>query len=204
MQKEGLKLRIVGLGDSTTAGTPGFRSPVESPPAGSGNQESQYAYWMMKAHPDWEVLNRGINGERSDQILTRFARDVAPFKPEYVVIMAGVNDIYQGFDPEFTEGNLSTMYNLTADSGAMGVACTVLPYNMMDSQEANVMREINEWILEESKRRFILFSDTSSAVATTGRFDRLSGSPDGLHPDVSGYKKVGEAIAQSIQDSLGS
>ena len=55
---------IVALGDSTTAGTPGFRSPVEAPPNGSGNVESQYAYWLMNGHPDWRVLNRGINGQR--------------------------------------------------------------------------------------------------------------------------------------------
>ena len=67
---------IVALGDSTTAGTPAFKSPIEAPPDGAGNAESQYAYWLMQTHPDWRVLNRGVNGERSDQIRARFARDV--------------------------------------------------------------------------------------------------------------------------------
>ena len=44
---------IIALGDSTTAGTPGFKSPIEAPPNGAGNVESQYAYWLMKTHPDW-------------------------------------------------------------------------------------------------------------------------------------------------------
>ena len=39
---------IVALGDSTTAGTPGFRSPVEAPPDGAGDVESQFAYWLMQ------------------------------------------------------------------------------------------------------------------------------------------------------------
>ena len=39
-------------------------------------RRSQYAYWLMQAHPDWVVLNHGVNGERSDQILARFERDV--------------------------------------------------------------------------------------------------------------------------------
>ena len=34
---------IVALGDSTTAGTPGFLSPLESPPDGRGDVESQFA-----------------------------------------------------------------------------------------------------------------------------------------------------------------
>jgi hypothetical protein len=36
------------LGDSTTAGQPQFLSPLEAPPAGRENPESQYAYWMMR------------------------------------------------------------------------------------------------------------------------------------------------------------
>ena len=84
-----LKLRIVGLGDSTTAGTPGFLSPLEAPPNGRGNPESQYAYWMMRMHPEWTVLNRGVNGQRSDEILARFERDVLSESPNYVVILGG-------------------------------------------------------------------------------------------------------------------
>jgi lysophospholipase L1-like esterase len=66
-----LMITIVALGDSTTAGTPGFRSPIEAPPDGSGNVESQYAYWLTQAHPEWEILNRGVNGERTDPRATR-------------------------------------------------------------------------------------------------------------------------------------
>src|SRR3989442_5861562 len=87
---------IVALGDSTTAGTPGFKSPLEAPPDGAGNVESQYADWLTQTHADWRVLNRGVNGERSDQIRARFQRDVVDARPDAVVIVAGVNDVYQG------------------------------------------------------------------------------------------------------------
>ena len=65
--EETCRIRIVALGDSTTAGTPGFQSALEVPPNGRGDETSQYAYWLMRAHPEWEVLNRGVNGERSDR-----------------------------------------------------------------------------------------------------------------------------------------
>ena len=35
----------------------------------------------MQAHAEWTVLNRGVNGERSDQIAARFERDVIGAKP---------------------------------------------------------------------------------------------------------------------------
>ena len=55
---------IVALGDSTTAGTPLFKSPIEAPPDGRGDERSQFAYWLMQRQPEWRVLNRGVNGER--------------------------------------------------------------------------------------------------------------------------------------------
>jgi lysophospholipase L1-like esterase len=42
------------------------------------------------------LLNRGVNGERSDEIAARFDRDVLAHRPRVVVIIAGVNDVYQG------------------------------------------------------------------------------------------------------------
>ena len=90
------KVTIVCLGDSTTAGTPLFKSPIEAPPDGQGDEQSQFAYWLRQAHPDWPVLNRGVNGERSDEIAARFDRDVAAHRPDVVIVIAGVNDVYQG------------------------------------------------------------------------------------------------------------
>ena len=104
-------ITIVALGDSTTAGTPAFQSPIEAPPNGAGNVESQYAYWLMRAHPDWQVLNRGVNGERSDQIRARFERDAAQAAPDVVVIIAGVNDVYQGRTAAAVERELEAMYD---------------------------------------------------------------------------------------------
>src|SRR5476651_327843 len=104
-------ITIVALGDSTTAGTPAFKSPIEAPPNGAGNVQSQYSYWLMQAHPDWRVLNRGVNGERTDQIRARFTRDAAAAKPELVVIVAGVNDVYQGRSVASAERELELMYD---------------------------------------------------------------------------------------------
>ena len=56
------------------------------------------------------MLNRGVNGERSDQIRARFARDAAQAAPEVVVIIAGVNDVYQGRSAASVERELEAMY----------------------------------------------------------------------------------------------
>ncbi len=190
---------VVGLGDSTTAGTPGFLSPIEAPPAGRGNPESQYSYWMMKAHPEWAVLNRGINGQRSDQIFSRFARDVVAEKPAIVIILAGVNDIYQGRTAGSVERNLEAMYALAVRSGVVPVAATILPYNTAGAEESESIREVNLWVEAASKAPRRLFCDTNLAVRDRSNPDLLASSADGLHPDVEGYRKMGDALTAALE-----
>jgi len=195
--------RIVAMGDSTTAGTPGWKSPVESPPAGAGDETSQYAYWLMKAHPDWEVLNRGVNGERTDQIRARFDRDVVEARPAAVVIVAGVNDIYQGRPARDVTGNLSWMYDRAARAGIRVVAGTILPYDSATADQNARMHEVNRWIRETSdKDRRIAFVDTRAAVAGADDGDRLIESPDGLHPSAAGYRRMADAIRPALENVL--
>lgn len=190
---------IVGMGDSTTAGTPGFLSPVEAPPEGRGDPRSQYCYWMMKAHPEWTVLNRGVNGERSDQILSRFERDVVAERPSVVIVLAGVNDIYQGRALSSLKRNIEAMYALAERSGIVPVAATILPYNTAGPKECSSIEEVNAWVDNASRAPGRLFCDTNLAVRDKGDPGRLASSPDGLHPDVEGYRRMGEALSATLE-----
>ena len=195
---------IVALGDSTTAGTPGFLSPLEAPPCGRGNIESQYACWLQRARADWRVLNRGINGERSDQIRARLERDVLAVRPDAVVILAGVNDVYQGRSAESVQEQLDAMYARGRAAGIAVVAASILPYNTATPEANLAMHAVNGWIgrRAEQERCGFAFCDTRAAVAGPGNIDSLSGSPDGLHPDVDGYRRLAEALLPVLERVL--
>jgi lysophospholipase L1-like esterase len=194
---------IVALGDSTTAGTPGFRSPVEAPPNGAGNVESQYAYWLMKAHADWRVLNRGINGQRSDEIRARFARDVVDAKPDVVVIIAGVNDVYQGRSADSVERELEAMFDAARAAMVLVVAGTIVPYNTATPDQNARMHAVNDWIRAYAGRHAdTVFCDTRRAVASPTDADRLLSSPDNLHPSPEGYKLMADALDPAILAAL--
>lgn len=197
------RTRIVALGDSTTAGTPGFQSPLEAPPNGRGDETSQYAYWLMKAQPEWDVLNRGVNGERSDQIAARFARDVIDPAPLAVVIIAGVNDVYQGRAADHVTGHLRKMYDLAAHAGIRIVAGSIAPYNTATADQNDRMHRINAWIRQQvTADPAVAFVDTRAAVAAAGDLDRLADSPDGLHPSPSGYRQMAEVIRPVLEGAL--
>jgi lysophospholipase L1-like esterase len=197
------KVRIVAMGDSTTAGTPAFKSPREAPPAGRGDETSQYAYWLMKEHPDWEVINQGVNAERSDVIAARFEADVIAKKPAVVVIIAGVNDVYQGRPAQHVKDQLAAMYKRAHAAGIRVVAGTIIPYNTASADQNARMKDINDWIRSQARADpGVIFVDTRAAVAAAGSPDKLASSPDGLHPDAAGYRKMADALAPAIEQAL--
>ena len=193
--------RIVALGDSTTAGTPGWRSPLEAPPAGAGDETSQYAYWLMQAHPAWEVLNRGINGERSDEIRARFERDVLDADAAITIIIAGVNDVYQGRPATHVMEQLGWMYDAALQRGIRVVAGSILPYNTATPDQNARMHEINAWIRARTLATpgQMEFADTRSAASSPDSADRLLETPDDLHPSPSVYRRIAAPIASAIQ-----
>jgi len=159
-------LTIIALGDSTTAGTPGFLSPREAPPEGRGDVTSQYAYWLMQAHPDWTVINQGINGQRSDEIRARFDDDVIAKRPDVVVIIAGVNDVYQGRDADHVQRELAAMYERAQRAAIKVVAGSIIPYNTATPEQNARMHAINAWIAQQAERNpSIALADTRAAAA---------------------------------------
>ena len=191
-------MRILAIGDSTTAGTPGFRSPVEAPPDGTGDVQSQYAYWMMQKHPQWKVFNRGVNGQRSDQISARFEKELDAVRPDAVILLAGVNDLYQGGSVQGVTMNLAKMYAAAQERKLAVVACTVLPYDSATASLRQKILEVNDWVRSYSNQHGLIFCDTFGVVSDPGGAFKLRESPDGLHPSPEVYRSMGEALADVL------
>jgi lysophospholipase L1-like esterase len=193
---------IVGIGDSTTAGTPAYLSPLEAPPDGSGDVESQYAYWLMQMHPGWRVHNRGVNGERSDQIRARFERDVIAAAPAAAIILAGVNDIYQGRAAAAVERELEAMYEMARAAGIAVVAATILPFNTATPDQHARMRAVNTWIKSYAAAHGVVCADTRAALAAPDDGDRLVSSMDDLHPSPDGYRLMALVFGPAVTRAL--
>jgi len=191
------KTLIVALGDSTTAGTPFFRSPLEAPPEGDGDPEGQYSYWMMHRRPQWDVRNYGINGQTSIQIRLRLD-EALKVGPRYVIVLAGVNDIYQGVSVDRISENLFAMYQQIQGQGVMPIAATVLPFNGMSTAQAQALQGLNQWIKKAADKMRIPIADLNAAVRDPADPNRLNGSPDGHHPDIGGYRKMGLTLISAI------
>jgi len=194
---EGHKTLIVAIGDSTTAGTPFFRSPLESPPDGQGDPQGSYAYWMMRKRPQWQVLNYGIAGETTTQIRARLD-DALKRNPRCIIILAGVNDIIRGAPVSAIAENLMAMYQQAEGKNVLPVAATILPFDKATPYQAKAIVALNQWIKKAAERMNIPIADLNAAVSDPQNPGHLDGSSDGLHPDIGGYRKMALALIEAI------
>ena len=90
---EGQSLTIVALGSSSTEGV-GATAPQFSYP-------SRLAAVLQARFPEVRirVINRGISGEMSQQMVARIERDVLPEKPDLVIWQLGTNSVLHDVDP---------------------------------------------------------------------------------------------------------
>lgn len=192
------KTRIIAIGDSTTAGTPFFVSPLEAPPDGQGDPEGQYSYWMMRKKPSWEILNFGINGQTTNDVRIRFI-DALAKSPRFIIVFAGVNDIMQNIPLAKTSDNLLWMYEQAKASSVMPVAVTVCPFNAATTEQALAIDVLNRWIRKQAELMRIPLVDANAAVRDAENLHKLNGSSDELHPDIGGYRAIGMKMIQAIE-----
>src|SRR5438132_13270245 len=120
---------------------------------------------MRGSYRAWVVLNRGVNGEAAGEVRARLLRDALGARPAYVIVLAGVNDIFAGQRPETVERHLAAMYADILDAGVVPVAATVLPYNSATVSASGDILTLNAWIANLTNVFGILFCDTHAAVA---------------------------------------
>lgn len=191
-------IRVLGFGDSLTAGTPGY-----DPELKEGDEESQYSYWLEKRaleEADLEVRfeNRGVPGELAQNMFPRMKRILRGRGAVYdvAVILGGSNDIGWGYSIDAVVSAVTGLWDVCLEEGIPVIGCTIPPiahiFGGIQSMQANINRLLTEAI---SERERALLVDLFTPLSDDNRLLRPEyDSGDGLHLSVSGYRRMGEAI----------
>lgn len=146
------------------------------------------------------LLNRGISGQTTPQMLLRFRQDVINLKPSTVVILAGINDIAENTGPITLEqimGNIISMVELAKTNNIEVVLCSVLPANAFHWNKkvlpANKVIELNKMILSYAKSYKINYVDYYNSMVDNEKGLLKKYGDDDVHPNLEGYK-VMEAL----------
>lgn len=197
----------VALGDSITEGLFGHscRGPSgpHSPPntfAAYDNPFSAYTTHLQEMQGRY-VLNRGIGGERADQMLTRLYEDVLRWKPDVCSVMAGTNDVNQGVALSTATANLDAVYARLVEDGTIPVLCTIPPFGPTVHARKPAVTALNEFVRGRAQEKGWPLADAYAALddpANPGTMRPADCYPDFIHPNESGMTRIAEAFGSAL------
>lgn len=140
------------------------------------------------------VLDRGISGQTTPQILLRFYQDVVALRPRTVHIMAGVNDIMgnTGATTDATiVNNIRAMIDIARTNNIRVVLAAITPSKRFVARPelglAPRISAVNNRLAQLAESQKIIWVDYAAVLGNGdgGLKDTLGN--DGLHPNRDGY-----------------
>ena len=194
---------VAALGDSITAGNPGYDpDPRARDALGFGDDEqSQYQYWAALDDDRLRFRNCGVFGERTDEIARRLERCATG--ADVLVVQGGINDIAQSLQGgpeerfaavEEAGANLREMVRRGKGLGLEVEIADVLPWNNGHPYASVFIDTLNEEIVAiaaEEEITLLPFHDVLEDPANPGLM-APDWTADGDHPSVEGYRRLGE------------
>jgi len=162
-------------------------------------------FWDLTAYfRGHELVNRGISGQTTTQMLGRFQQDVVAIRPKAVVVLAGTNDIARGISAAGIEDNLIMIGDLARAHGIKAVFATVLPVSEQEAKARppSEIQQINRWLLDFCSREGFAYLDYYKALADAQGRLPADLSDDGLHPNARGYSVMAPVALEAINRAL--
>jgi lysophospholipase L1-like esterase len=179
--------RIVFMGDSITE----FWLPADRSFFGNG------------------VVNRGIGGQTSPQMVLRFYADVVALRPKAVHIMTGTNDLAGNTGPSTLQdyqNNVMAMTDMARAHGIKVLLASIPPADRFpwkpELMPAKRIIEINAWLKRFAAEEKLTFIDYHSALSTAAGALRPEFGHDGVHPHRGGYAVMKPLAQKAMAEVL--
>lgn len=180
---------------------------------------------LEKPLAGFRFINKGIGGQQSFEMLSRFEADVVALKPNAVIIWGFINDVFRSDRGQIeqtltrTQESLGTMIRMAKEAGITPILATEVTVRSRDEWRetlagwasyllgktsyqdyvnSHVVR-INRWLRETAARDGILLLDFEAALSNDRGVRRMEfAQPDGSHISQRGY----EALSQLTEARL--
>lgn len=169
---------------------------------------------LQSRHPelDLTVLNRGISGNRTVDLLARWDADCVDLRPAVLSVMIGVNNVWRRYDsndptdPESFRGEYRTLLD-RARSGGVREIIILEPFVLPVPDDRRGWREdldpkiaVCRELASEFGARYVpldgLFAAETSQTAPA------YWAPDGVHPSPAGHGLIARAWLRTVGVSI--
>ena len=186
-------MRVAALGDSITAGSPGWDpSPAVRAGIAAPDPRSQWPFWAERTTPGVTFVNHGVNRERTDQIALRL--DAALSGADAIVLQGGINDVVQGRPLDLVVADVDAMIERALRRVGTVVVVDVLPWNNGDDESAETILGLNARLRAVAAARGVPMLPFYETLEDPGRPRRMAPAwtAEGNHPSVEGHRRLGE------------
>ena len=187
-------VRIVCFGDSVTG--------VYYHTGGERAYTDMLGIALRRLHPkaDVSMINAGISGHTTANVLARIDEDVIAHRPDLVTVMFGLNDMVK-LPIEAYRKNLTEIVRRCRAAGAGVILCTPNAIVSTDARPVEKLVRYCEVVREVAAEREVPLCDSYAEFEAMADRDRdawlmtLSGE---IHPNMAGHKAIAEQIARTI------
>ena len=157
-----------------------------------------------------EIVNAGISGHKSNDMLARLEEDVLSHNPDWVSISCGVNDVWhqfafdsEGVPLEAYRENMTAIVEQCLEDDVDVVLLTATPiYEDLESRENQMLAEYNAFLRElAGQHDDVVLCDVNQAfqeeLAKKRRDDRLL-TTDGVHLNGRGNRIMARSIIRAL------
>ena len=160
---------------------------------------------------DFEFINFGISGNRTDQLFDRIYPDAIAFQPDVISILIGINDIWHRYmAPDFaatTDEQLALNYRCILDrlKRETNAKIVILAPFVLDAADKDMLRADIKTVLPIVRELAEKYADVYIpldgifAEALKAQPEPLYYSADGVHPNQNGSAFIGERYAKAVQ-----
>jgi lysophospholipase L1-like esterase len=161
-----------------------------------------------------QVANRGIPGDTTGHMLSRFDYDVVQLHPRVVVILGGINDIARIPLPAI-EQNLASMAESAERHGIHVVLATLLPTGEPGAAVTSPIPShddvatghheilaLNNWLRNLANQKHYALVDYHSALSDDRGYFQKGLTIDGVHPTEQGYQLMEPLLREAVQSAL--
>ena len=173
--------------------------------------------WKLDEVVGMRVINKGISGEQSFEMLSRFQEDVIALKPNAVIIWGFINDIHRSglekIDAAVTRAKKSfkQMVKISEDNGIVPILATEVTIRAKDSWSETLagwvgnllgrkgyqdwvnqnVLDVNEWLRKYARQNDLLLLDLQPVISNKRNIRKKEyATKDGTHISSKGYEKL--------------
>ena len=158
---------------------------------------------------EFEFINQGISGNRTDQLFDRLYFDAIAFEPDIISILIGINDVWHRYGAgrvETTDAQIATNYRAILErlKAQTHAKIVILAPFLLDNEEKESWRpEVNRVLtivraLAEEFADAYVPLDTLFEEALKTQPEPQYYSADGVHPNDNGRAFIGKHYASAI------